>query len=274
MLTSVLLHLDDAALAEPVIRLGVEVARRSGARVRGLTLCDTRSTEAAYHCESAVYAVMEQSHQALAERKQEAIRVDLSRACLDAGLNFDVRRACGNPLQVLPQEARYHDLVITCVDLSTGKSKAGTTLSLGDLRDLLLRGVQPLLVVPAKQQEVHRVMLAYDGSEGSGRAIRSFLSQHIFPDAEYRLLAVGATDSEAKLALREMADYCRSRLDSLETGFVCGKLRSVLAPYAQKWQADLIVLGGQSDQGWLRRLRGGGSLGWLMQLSCGVYVAV
>lgn len=273
MLSSVLLHLDDARQSDPVIRVGIDVARRCGARVRGLTMVDTRGVETACCRESAVYVLMEQNFQHYTEKKQEAVRAELSRACLEAGLNFDVRRERGNPLQVLPREARYHDLVIASIGGKASAATGSLALSETDVRDLLLQGVQPLVVVPNSLVEINRVLLVYDGSEAAGRGIRSYLNQQLFPAAEHRLLAVGTSQAEARLTLREMADYCAPRLPSLETGMACGKLPSTLSKYADKWQADMIVMGVGCDPGWFRRWHVGSTMRWITRLSCAVYMA-
>jgi nucleotide-binding universal stress UspA family protein len=271
MLNSVLLHLENVDQAQPVIRVGVALARQAEARLRGLTLLDTRRFDAAFDCESAGYAVMEHTRHALTERIQETVRARLSQACLEAGLNFDVRRSSGDPLQVLSQEARFHDLVVTSVVAGDTASKAAADWSVDDLTTLLDRGVQPLLVVQSQQVSIDRVLLVYDGSEAAGRAIRSFLNQGIFTDAEHRLLAVGSNESAARDSLRSMADYCCSRRRELETGYAHGTLRGVLLPYAKKWQADLIVMGVEPGNRLLRWMFGNPTIDVLKKLSCGLY---
>ena len=60
MLSSLLLHLGSATDGEPLIELGVDLARRSLARVRGLTLVDTRRlTDLAATAEAACFATTE-----------------------------------------------------------------------------------------------------------------------------------------------------------------------------------------------------------------------
>jgi nucleotide-binding universal stress UspA family protein len=252
MLNSVLLYLEDERQAAPVIRCGVELAKKARARVRGVTLLDTRLSEEAYKSESAAYAMLANSSHVLAEHQQDRVRLTLSNACLKAGLNFDVRRFAGNPIDVLAREGRYHDLIMTA-----GYVGGGTAgLCSADLSELLERGVQPLLVLHPSQDDMQRVLLVYDGTEKSGRAIRSYLNLGLLPKAEYRLLAIGDNYESAQGALREMADYCRMRCESLETGCVEGKLRRVLSPYVDKWQADLMVLGMERGNRFFRRVFG------------------
>lgn len=273
MLNNVLLHLDGATQAKSVIRLGVSVAQESKARVRGLTLLDTRRVEAAYRCESAVYAVMEQSRQTHAESQHGAVRFHLSRACLEAGLDFDIRRTAGNPLKVLPHEARFHDLTVTSALPKASRKPTDTDFSLRDLAALLQRGMQPMLVAHPDQRPITRVLMAYDGSDASGRAIRSFLGLDIFTEAEHRLLAIGGTEHAARSALREVADYCFSKRRSFEAGCACGTPRRVLRPYAKKWQADLLVLGVAPRNRVSSWFVGIPALNMYSKLRCSLYVA-
>lgn len=273
MLTSMLLLMEGKEQAGPVIRCGVSLARDAEARVRGLTLVDTRDVQHPQDCEAAVYLTTATTRQALAERLHEGARAELSKACLDAKLNFDVRRMMGDPLELLPQEARFHDLVVTSLGLMDQRLPidARMRLSTGDLMALLQRGVQPLLVLPPKQERIERVLLVYDGSEAAGRTIRSYLNLGILRDAECRLLAIGSNESSAQSSLMEMADYCRARCAKLEMGFAVGRPRRVLVPYAAKWEADLLVLGVSRSYRLLHRLMGRVSLDLLGDVKCGLF---
>lgn len=273
MLSSVLLHLAGTSKAEAVIRLGVSLAQQCEARLRAVTLYDTRRAESASLGESAVYAVLEQNRRSAVELEHEVARVRLSRACLDAGLNFDVRRMTGDPLQVLARESRFHDVLVTSPRCTASLGQGDDHLSRGDLIDLLRRGVQPLLVVHPELQSIERVLMVYDGSEASGRAIRSFLGQKVFASADHRLLTVGKDEGGATQSLREMADYCLAQRPALETGFVCGKVRHVVPLYAQKWQADLVVMGAAQGHRLMHRLLGDTALNMLHRQVCAAYVA-
>lgn len=267
MLNSVLLYLEEEQQAQSVIHWGVKLAKQVKARVRGLTLVDTRASDDAHLSESAAYASLVNSHQLLAEHQKNQLRSDLSQACLKAKLDFDVRSIAGNPLNLLPQEARFHDLVVTAGFV--GGDSAGLTSA--DLMDLVTRGVNPLLVLHPEQRAIERVLFVYDGSEAMGRAIRSYLSLGIMEKAQHRLLAIGENDQAARNALREMSDYCLVRRPHLETGFVVGKVRHVLLPYIKKWQADLAVIGMSRGNRLYRRLFGDCSVNILQQTSCALF---
>jgi nucleotide-binding universal stress UspA family protein len=269
-----LLLMEGAEQAGPVIRCGIKLARSAEARVRGLTLVDTRHVEQSRSSEVAVCITTAITRQSFAERLHEGARAELTKACLEAGLNFDIRRLAGDPLEVLPLEARFHDLVVTAVAPIDPKLPYGgtMTLSTSDLVALLKRGVQPLLVLPPEQKPIERVLLVYDGSEAASRTIRSYSKLGIFRDADHRLLAVGPDESSADLALMDMAEYCRGFFPSIELGFAVGSTRRVLAPYAAKWQTDLLVLGVSRSHRLLRRILGGVSLDLMNEVKCGLFV--
>ncbi len=256
MLSNVLLHLEGEDQAKPVIQLGVQIARQFGARVRGITLVDTRSVEAALRCESAAYAVAEQTKQARTAAEHGRIHALLSRACLDAALNFDVRKACGDPNKVLPRESGFHDLIISSLPGETEAPRGVVRLSISDLCELLQHGMQPLLLHHPRVSSIRRVLLACDGTAVSSRAIRTFLKLRLFADADCRLLVIEKSEPSARAALHEMADYCSSCRERLEIGFVCDVPHVVLPPYAEKWNADLVVWGVHREPHLRRRLLG------------------
>ena len=260
-----------------MIDVGVRLARRHAARVRGLSLTDTRYFQSlTSSCEAAACAVTEQSRIHLAEKRYSVARADLTQACLAANLNFDVRAISGDPFELLPQESRFHDLVVAHFpepDDAIAAADDEPRMSARDFVDLALRGVQPLLVVRRRVQPLERVLLIYDGTPESGRAVRSFVSQGLTPDAEHRLLAIGDSERASRDALHQMAEYFQRRGTTLETGWICGPSRKVLVPYAEKWNADLLVMGATRTNPLLRRLLGETAQDALRRLSSALYLA-
>jgi nucleotide-binding universal stress UspA family protein len=253
MLNSVLLHIDSAQRSEPVIELGVRLATRSAARIRGLSVVDTRRLAAlSSTSESACHVVSEFDHLLRLEAEHNQVRLSMSQACGLAGLDFDVRRLRGNPLEVLATEAQFHDLVVAALP----RKSQELSLSAADLVHLLGQGVPPLLVVRSAEQPLRRVLLVNDGTPQSARAIRQFVKQDLLPRAELRLLAIGASQELARSSLAQMVEYCRCHKLVFESGWLVGSPRQALIPYAHKWGADLVVLGVQRVGPVVRRLWG------------------
>ena len=113
MLHSILLNLDGSSRARGVIEAGLRLAEAHQARLRGVTLVDTRRIrQLTATCESAAHVLEEQNRMHQAGSHQGLARADLSQACLAAGLNFDVRFMTGDPLVAIPSEARFHGIFL------------------------------------------------------------------------------------------------------------------------------------------------------------------
>lgn len=243
MLSSILLHLSESRCGEQAVEVGIQLARQFQARIRGLTLLDTRRLDAVLQqCESAAYASSELQDLDYRRRRQDQVRSRFCNSCLSAGLDFDVRCVRANPSAALSHEACFHDLLISAVPAPGEVSKAcSSNAPNSDVMGEWIRGGQPILIM--RGQPVNRVLLAFDGTVESSRAVQSFLRQGMFPDCESRILALGRTDEQARQSLREMCARIRGSRPQMETGCMKGTASRVLLGYAEKWRADLVVFG-------------------------------
>ncbi len=274
MPNSILLHLNGSLHGEPIVEIGVAFARRWEARIRALALLDTRHLlELASTCESAAHASGELLRLKRLQQHQEVVHGKLQQVCQQAGLSYDVRVLEGDPLQLLPSESQFHDLVVTFFPTAAAQppTDVAQELTPGDMVALLHQGVQPLLIVRKPEQLLRRVLLAYDGTAAAGKAIRQFLEQRLLPHAEYRLMAVGANAAKAREFLKEMDAYCRLARLEMETGYLCGTLRRALPAYAERWDADLVAIGVQRGYWRLPRLQKNPLAQLLLKTNCAVY---
>ena len=252
----ILVHLSGGGASEPLIEFAVQLAGLCEARLRGLTVVDTSELEKLVTvCESAAYAVSEHERLEAEELRQIQVRLGFSRACLDVGLDFDVRRRRGCMFDVLREEAKFHDLSLMSVPTREHRRRGDPGGP--EALKLILAGVSPLLVLRGVGELPQRILLVQDGSPASCRTLRTFLSQGLFPEASFRLLSVGPTVAAAKQTLREHVASLVGRLSDVETGFVVGKTPHVVPEYATQWEADLVVVGAQRKPpligGFLRR---------------------
>jgi nucleotide-binding universal stress UspA family protein len=254
MLKSLLLLLDGAHCAQGLSEFGASLASLSRARLRGLALLDMRRVLHAATCESASGCCSELQTLQTVERCQNRALEQLTAACAGAQVDFDIRRVKGDPFDILPGEAQFHDLTITAVPLANSAVEHEQSLPATDVLNLLAAGVRPLLVLRTPLTPVKRVLLVSDGSAHSSAAVREFLRHDLFPQAERRLFAIGETETRAKSLLRELVDYARQLQAKFECGWVRGSARQAVVRYAQKWQADLVVIGYRPQHVLLRPL--------------------
>ena len=244
MLHSVLLHFSSAQHGEPVIELGVHLAQRSSAKVRGLSLVDTRRLAALSTSEAACYTHHESVRLHRVEAEQDSVRVSLSQACLAAG-SISICGACAAIRWKCCPPSRSFTIWWSL------RFRAPARRS-----PTMLRFRQPIWSsccstecsrcswCAAAQQPIRRVLLVSDGTQPAARAIRQFVQQNLLPGAELRLLAIGPSEDRGP---RHAAGNVRllppPATWSFESGWLCGSARRVLVPYAHKWGADLVVLG-------------------------------
>lgn len=276
MLDSILVYLNGTRAAPGLNKASVFLAERHGARVRAMTIADTRAAESVVEsCESAVFAAVERQHLSLMGTMQAGVQAELATALLVAGISFDIRRESGDPFDLLPREAGYHDLVVTVCETSDHSSHSDVD-DAGDPReliDLAMAGARPMLIVRGPDIAPSRALLVYDGTPAAGRAIRNFLRRDLWPGLETRLLAVGSTDDESRMLQQEMADACREFSVRPQLSHRSGSLRRILISSVRHWQADLVVLCAGRGSAVLRRFFGDAPLDVLRKTACALYLA-
>lgn len=273
MLSSVLTYLPNARGFEIATEVSVAIARHAAARVRGLTVIDTRAAETACLSESAAGALSSCRSLSDSLRRSEVAHARLAMACQRGCVPCDARLLRGDPRELLPRESQLHDLVVVGLDADPVDAFAEDRVDFDDLADLVQRGAGPMLMVRPQRRLPSRVLLIYDGSRSSAQAIRTFLNLAILPDAECRLLAVGTTTAAARRLFHEMEELCRTRRPEMETGWTAGVARHTASHYAKKWQADLAVMGLPKGSRYLRWLWGAPAALARRNPQCALFVA-
>ncbi len=270
MLKSVLLHLSGCYGSDQVIELGARIAQRCNARLQGLSVLDNRSLQNTGHLVSAVHTLSETTRLAHTERRQSISHDQIRQVGQRYQLEFDSLGLEGDPIRTLARESQFHDLLV-------GYCPIGSQFSPGELDpwqhvELASRSRQPLYVSRGEKTDPRRVLLVYDGSVAAARAIRTFLSQSPLEMPQCRLLGVEAAANECANRLLSMRRYCESRCPDVEVGYLTGSVRRVLIPYAQKWEADVVVMGIPSQLGLWSRWVGQLSLVVLRQTKLDLYL--
>ncbi len=272
-MTSILLTLRGRSREHWIVDMTVSLARRHAARIRAVTIADERRVAAlAIGCEAAHQLVEEQTRLHLLRQAHATAQAGFATSCLAAGVDFDVRRHSGDPLEILCSEAPWHDLVVAPLSESRDED-AEPPLSARQLIELVRRTEVPVLIPRRPAEGPQRVLLVHDGTPDSNRLLRDFVRHPLFDEARHRVLTVGRTERAARDAARNVADYCRVARFETESGWVVGSLRNLLVPYASKWEADVVLLGAPRGNSLLRRFLGDTAQDVLLQTGCGVYLA-
>ena len=151
--------------------------------------------------------------------------------------------------------ARYHDLMVFGL-----RSIFDYDFQVGDPESLLIRlvgaGVRPLIAESEQFRNISRVLIAYNGSMESAKAMKRFVQMRFWPGAELKIVTFHPSDEKAYELLRSAEEYCRAHGFSVCHQSNPGDPKVLLLAAATLWQADMIVMGNSARSVLLRKVLG------------------
>lgn len=269
----ILLGLGGTSYTPVAIRHAVDLARMHGAELAGVTVVD----ESRLSSTGAVPLGGAHLARALAEKRLSATRQqveqaigNLQKSCASADVVCKVHREKGEPFALMTDLARYHDLMIfglrSLFDGGLGMDAEDT------LTRLVRMGVRPILAVPPEYRPIHRVLLAYSGSPESAKAIKRFVQSWLWPDMLLRIVTCGPTQQGAEALAGQMAGYCRAHGLDPDVEVRQSPPKQHLMGAAERFDADLIVMGNGARSLWLDRILGGTTLHMIQNTDRALYL--
>lgn len=190
---------------------------------------------------------------------------EFTESCRAAGVRHQLLREIGEPLSLLIDQARYHDLMVF------GLRSLFEFNLVADPHDALVRlvqsGVRPVIAVSKRYSPISKVLIAYSGSMESARAMKLFVQLRLWPGARLRIVTFEHSTDTATAIVDEAADYCRSHGFDVEVAVIPGSAKDQLLAYAEAWGADLTVVGNSAKNLLVRRIFGETALNTI-QHSC------
>ncbi len=257
MIKRILVALSGTPFTEAAVRHAVELAERHGAELTGVTVVDLARLAnvgpVPVGAGAAAHELVEHRLQLTEQHVRESIAL-LERACGDAGLHHAVLRETGDPFECLISAWRYHDLTVAEL---RGLFEYGVVHSPDDtLVRLIARGVRPILAAARTWRPVRRVLMAYNGSMESAKAIKRFVQMRLWPDVTLKIACFELERTQAATLLADAAAYCRAHGYEAQCEALGGHPHERLLAHAREWEADLIVMGSTSRARILRHLLG------------------
>ena len=271
MFRDLLVHVDGGDHGRQVLRVAVDIATLSGARLCGLHVTPTPDIPAVYK-PSRVAEAVTHAEAALAADARAARAVFEAEAggLLGHSSWLEVE---GDVIERISARARFADLVV----LTQAEWQAPVERHpLPVAHSVVLRCGRPVLVVPdaAVSAPFARVALAWDGSREAVRAIHDALP--FLRTAEtVHLLTVhttnGPSDVDAASMVAHLAGHEVMAESRAETVPVAQEHKA-LQDIVQRGDYDLLVMGAYSHSKWLELVFGGATQSTL--LSSGIPVLV
>ena len=257
MIRRLLVGLTGTPFTPVAIQRAIELAMRHDATVTGMAVSDRLAAAnvapLGMVSTSAARELRTERLDQLERRVHKSIQ-DFASACDSAGVRANTVNVSGDPIQAVCAQWRYHDALILGL---RGLFDYGVIDQPQDaLLKLIGSGVRPIIAVSQHFRTIDRVMIAYSGSLESAKAMKRFVQLGLWPDATVRIVNFGHDHNKAKRLLADAQGYCRDWGVEADTDHVVGTARSEMLPYAEKWDADLMVLGNSARNAWSRRILG------------------
>ena len=275
MIKRILVGLAGTTFTPAAIQRAVALAKAHDAEVTGVTVLDLhRLRGLAQPLPAGSGHPSQQSDRPIAvspDSIEESIQ-RLEQSCKEAGVKCRQLQETGDAFTTLIDAARYHDLIVFGLG---GVLKYAFP---GDgQHDQLLRligaGVRPLIAVSEEFRPISRVLIAYNGSMESAKAMKRFVQMRLWPEAELKVMTFNSSDDRAYELLLAAEEYCCAH------GFrVChqsnpGDPKVLLLPAATLWQADMIVMGNSARSVLVRKVLGDTLLTTLTETKIPLYLA-
>ncbi len=248
MIKTILLSVDGSAYTEPVLQYGIQFARKFEAYLKVLTIIDVRIFEWAVAIGVEGFAPIipsptyQEESQKLLEQKAEQVLKRAGEILNREGVSHSLEKENGNPIDVICEKARLVDLVVMGAH---GEFSRWSEKMLGTTVESVARLIiKPLMIVPKKFREIQKILLAYDGSENSSKALTmaAFLASSF--KVPLTVLNVNDSPEEGERIVGETREYLQAyHIPEIQEKVVPGVAAEKIVEVSQSDHSDLIIMG-------------------------------
>ena len=261
MIKRILVGLGDVAYSKVATQYAISMARQHGGMLTGVTLFDVDRLDRTGPVPVGGVEFAKELREHRMKVTREVIgqtTAEFEEACKAASVPYRILHEKGDPFEAMVSCSRYHDLMIC--GLKNLFEHGVIQEPPAELIRLVKEGVRPLLAVTDQYRPINRVLIAYSGSAESAKTMKRFAQLNLLPDVTVRIVTFEHSKDHADELLFDAADYLRAHGFEPETAFVPNNPAKHLLPYADDWNADLIVLGNSARNLLMRRIFGATAL--------------
>jgi nucleotide-binding universal stress UspA family protein len=275
MIKRILVGLGDVQHSANAVRQAIDLCQRHDAELTAVTVVDHRGLDNVGPVPIGGGAAAQELRDYRYKLTRDVIERAVSQCedeCNDAGIRFRLVYEEGKPLDTICHAARYHDLMILGNDENLFDHGVIDEPS-DELVRLVHEGVRPILALPRTTTRFERALIAYSGSMESAKTMKHFVQMRLWPDIKIRISMFGRSEEKAEAELAEAAKYCNAHGLEVDTEYAPGSPKELLLPFADKWEADVLVVGNSAKNLLLRKLFGETALHVIRQADRAVFMS-
>lgn len=248
MLRSILVPLDGSAYGDTAVTFAIHWAKLSGASLTGLALVDESEivgneavpAGAAHYKRHRDKVLIEEAHQ-----KATALVADFVARCQRAGVaNVKTHVEHGEPFRIIQREAQCHDVIMMGQSADFYFTDPSDFDDDGTIKEVLLHSPRPVITTPSQFAGGSSIVIGYDGSLQSSRALQMFGVLEIGVFVPVHVLCIKDKDN-AEADAQRACEFLRVHkinptLHVLEHEGSVGK---IIIDKARELDAGLLVMG-------------------------------
>jgi len=248
MIKSILVAVDGSEYTDSVMKYALQMAKRFGARLRIVTVIDVRIFEWSVYLgvdgfapvlPSSVY--LDESRQLLQEKADNVLK-KCEEIAQKEGVSYTAEKVEGSPVEILSNRAAIVDLVL--LGAHGEFAKWGRSKLMGATVEAISREcIKPLFISQKDYREFKKILVPYDGSLNSNRALPYagyFASQF---GAGVTVFTVDNNLEMAKNVASEGTNYLSSYEVDLDLEIRRGNAEEEIINFSEEGGFDLIVMG-------------------------------
>ena len=247
----IIVGLDGTEYSKSAIQWAIRRASVYGGIIVGIAILDVPGIEkaamgaglgASYYAKRSIDSKLEDA----SARTKEFMR-EFEETVREAGIPYEIYLKTGDPVDVFMEEGKTADLII--MGLQTFFQFETTQQPDNELiRKLLKDPVCPILGVPQKIQYHRTIIITFNGSSASARAMR--LYAHISPNIPYDVKVLTITDSveEGQYLLKRAEKYLNAYGIHPEKIWRTGVPEDVIYETAKQLMPCMVVMGVYMDK--------------------------
>ncbi len=253
MYHSALVALNARGGNEVVSQTAIDLAVRQNLQLSAIAVIDPSAVAPAEAVPLGATAYKKRLDDTLKTQAHEEAQQELdefAQRCAASGITCALALQEGPIEDEIARAVQGADLLV--IGHGDGTENEGGRADVQRLDQLLRASARPCLVVPGPADEVRRVVVAYDGSLQSGRALYDFALSGLWQDCPVDVLTLAADSSLAAQTAERGAAYLRTHGYAAEARPMIARYQEAkhILEFVQESGAGVLVMGAHGTPHW------------------------